>query len=181
MAGTQQTPTPGDQLIPLTFDQLKELLKGSQLSKDEQLELIQKQADANAEANRRLLKPENATHPGMSVFSYPEGEQARPKGELHCKTTWAGTVLEASTLTTDELTLANAVPTGEYLCRRADGTNMKVIVSGETHPGTGQFVKKDIFFSTRGVLRHNLSSMVAMLQEMIAQAKVRASVAPPSR
>ena len=174
--------TDGNTTITLDLEELKELLSGNRLSKDEQLELIQKQADANAEANRRLLRPENATHPGISVYSYPEGEAARPKGDLDCKTTWAGTTLEPSTLTVDELDLTNAVPEGDYLCKRADGTNMKVTVSGDRHPGTGKFVKKEIFFSTRGVLRHNLSSMVEMLREMVAQAAVRADVmAPPRR
>ena len=173
--------TDGNTTITLDLEELKELLSGNRLSKDEQLELIQKQAEANAEAHRRLLRPENATHPGISVYSYPEGEAARPKGDLDCKTTWAGTVLEPSTLTPEELTLANAVPEGEYLCKRADGGNMKVTVAAERHP-SGKFVKKDIFFVTRGVLKHNLSSMAAMLQEMVAQAAVRAHVmAPPRR
>ena len=182
MAIQQVDATASKQTLTLTLDELRELLKGNQLSKDEQLELIQKQADANAEANRRLLKPENATHPGISVYSFPEGEAKHPKGDLACKMTWAGTSLEASTLTPDEFTLLHTVPAGEYLCRRADGSSMKVSVSGETHPATGAFVKKDFFFSTRGVLRHNLSSMVAMLQDMRAQADVRALVtAPPNR
>ena len=168
--------------ITLGIDELRDLLQGSKLSKDEQLELIQKQADANAEANRRLLRPENATHPGISIYSHPEGELKHPKGDLDCKTTWAGTTLEASTLTPDELDLVNMVPSGVYLCRRADGTNLKVEVSGEVHPATGKFIKKDIFFSTRGVLRHNLASMMAMLQEMMAQADVRTTaMAPPTR
>lgn len=31
------------------------------------------------QAQRKAMKPENEAHPGFSVFSYPEGEQARPK------------------------------------------------------------------------------------------------------
>ena len=164
--------------ITLGIDELRDLLASKSVSKEEQLELIQAQADANAEANRKLLRPENTFHPGVSVFSHPEGERAHPKAPLACKTTWAGTLLEDSTLTAEEVDLTNAVPPGEYLCRRADGTSMKVTVSGDITP-TGAFVKKDIFFSTRGVLRHNLSSMVGMLKEMVAQAGVRAAVNSP--
>ncbi len=39
-------------------------------------------ANTGAESMRRVLHPQNAQHPGKSVFSYPEGDIAHPKAVL---------------------------------------------------------------------------------------------------
>ncbi len=128
-------------------------------------------AERQAKATRKAMRPENEHHPGVSVYSRPGGEQVNPKGDLVCKTFWAGTTLSPDTLTADELDLVNSVPEGKYLCTRSDSSKVKVTVFVTTGE-QGQPEKKDIFFPTRGGLRHNLPSMVSMLREMHAQAGV---------
>ncbi len=135
--------------------------------------VIEKESDAerSAKATKKAMRPENEHHPGISVYSRPKGEVADPKGDLVCKTLWAGTPLEPSTLTAEEVDLVNAVADGAYRCTRSDGTPFKVEVVTERSE-TGQPSKKTIFFATRGQLRHNLPGMVPMLREMHAQSRV---------
>ena len=158
------------QQIVLTTEQLQAILASTKLNKDEQLELINAQANATAEANRRLLKPENSVHPGISVYSRPGGEQANPKGELKCRITWAGYPLDKDTLTPEEFDLVNLVVPGDYRCTKPDGSIFPVKVSGTISASTGRTESLDIFFATRGQLRHGLPSMVSMCRELIAQA-----------
>ena len=83
MGPKTETPLDPQAPITLTFEQLQSLLANRVgRSKDEELELIRAQADANAEANKRALRPENTDHPGVSIFSRPGGEKANPKGEF---------------------------------------------------------------------------------------------------
>lgn len=39
-------------------------------------------ANSGAESMRRIMHPQNAQHPGLSVFSFPEGDQVHPKPVL---------------------------------------------------------------------------------------------------
>lgn len=81
------------------------------------LEMRQSGATANAGAIERLLdqqekllvktRPENTEHPGISVFSHPEGELARPKAQLKCPFTWCGADETWETLTPDEVEWRN--------------------------------------------------------------------------
>ncbi len=181
MAQTTKAETPLDPTAPitLTFEQLQTLLaRSGARTKEDELELIMAQAKANAEENRKQLKPENATHPGISAFSRPGGELANPKGEFRCgKVVWAGYPLEKETVTADEFDLINQVVPGEYRCTRPDGSAFPVTVTATVDAATGQIERLDVFFATRGQLRHNLPSMVAMCRELIAQAKPSVKVA----
>jgi hypothetical protein len=128
-------------------------------------------ADRSAKATKRAMRPENESHPAKGVFARPAGERDDPKGDLPCKTLWAGTQLEASTLTPEEFDLVNTIPHGTYHCTRSDGAPFKVDVS-VTLDAMQRPEQRSIFFATRGGLRHNLPPMVVMLREMHAQARV---------
>ena len=158
--------------VTLTTDQFKELLSavGGRigLDKQDQLDLIEAQAAANAKATKQALRPENERHPGISAYSRPGGELANPKGMLRCPTFWAGAKQEEDVLTADELDLLNAVVPGEYTCTKSDGTRFAVTVTGEKNPETGAYRKIDVMFVTRGTNRHNLPGMASMLREMVA-------------
>jgi hypothetical protein len=128
-------------------------------------------AERQAKATKKAMRPENEFHPGKGVFSRPAGERDDPKGDLVCKTLWAGTQEEATTLTPEELDLLNTLPVGTYRCTRSDGAPIKVEVSVKSDE-MGKPELRSIFFPTRGGLRHNLPSKVVMLREMHAQARV---------
>ena len=165
------------QQIVLTPEQLQAIVAGTKLSKDEQLELIKAQAEASAEANRRALRPENTQAPGVSVFSRPGGELADPKGAFKCKILWTGAEIDKDTVTAEEFDLLNQLRPGDYACTRPDGTKFPVSIAGVRNPATGQLESLDVFFATRGQLRHGLPSMVVMCRELIAQAKSPVKVA----
>ena len=76
-------------------------------------------ADAKArvvlETERLLLEqerakremPENKQSPGISVYSYPEGELVRPKPAMKCRMFWVNRELTPETLTPGEIELLN--------------------------------------------------------------------------
>lgn len=79
---------------------------------ESQLETLLTRVGTNtAEAMRSSLKPENADHPEISAFSYPEGEKARPKPALRVKTTFCGVEEKAERLTPTEIEAYNAITT----------------------------------------------------------------------
>jgi hypothetical protein len=133
----------------------------------------EKSGDASrmAEAQHKLQNPGNLTYPAKGVFARPKGDRDDPKGDLVCKTLWAGTQLEASTLTPEEFDLVNTLPHGTYHCKRSDGSPFKVEVA-VTLDAMSRPEQRTIFFATRGGLRHNLPPMVDMLRAMHAQARV---------
>ena len=156
--------------VTLTFAQLKELLNGSKPSQQEQLDLIEAQAKATATQHRKLMRPENEAHPGISVYSREGGEVANPKGEFRCRTTWGGTDVFAELLTAQEFDLLNSVPHGSFMVDRPDGTKLPVDVLHTKSLMTGKLERCDVnFVSARGG-RHNLPSMVTMLKAIHAQA-----------
>ena len=178
MGPKTETPLDPQAPITLTFEQLQSLLANRVgRSKDEELELIRAQADANAEANKRALRPENTDHPGVSIFSRPGGEKANPKGEFKCRILWTGAQVDKETVTAEEFDLLNQIVPGEYACTRPDGSKFPVSVSGDRNPATGVLESMNVFFATRGQLRHGLPSMVAMCREMLAQAASPVKVA----
>lgn len=164
-------------VVALTLDELKALLAGTRPTQAEELERMERQADLTAEANRKALRPENVQHPGISAFSRPGGELANPKGELRYRMTWAGTPVDKDALTPEEFDLMNELTPGDYRCTRPDGSKFPVQITGTSNPNTGQLDRIDVFFATRGQLRHGLPSMVVMCRELIAQAKVPVKVA----
>lgn len=157
--------------VTLTFAELKELLASNRPSQDEQIALMEKQAEITAKAHQKLARPENPQHPGKGVFAYPEGELARPKPALRCKTTWGGSDVQAELLTPQEIELFNQVQPGSFKIERPDNSHFMVDVEPTINRSSGKFERLDIVFTTRGHARHNLPSMVSMLRDMVAQAQ----------
>lgn len=58
---------------------------------------------------KKTMKPENETHPGISAFSYPEGDVARPKPTLTRRTFVVGARMSEESLTPTEIELFNAI------------------------------------------------------------------------
>jgi len=110
--------------VALTFEQLKELLGAASLSP-------QQMADIAAEAAAKQKKPENATHPGKSVYSHPEGERERPKDKLKCDMFIGSCPIEWSTITPAEVAALNAMTPGHYSVETADGGKKTLEVRGQ--------------------------------------------------
>lgn len=85
------------------------------ITADQFAEVLKNQAAANADAIGKLVLPENKRHPGISVFSHPEGELERPKGRLRDangndrETIFCGARQEEDLLTPAEIDAFNAI------------------------------------------------------------------------
>lgn len=112
----------------LTFEQMKELLALQQpgLSATDL-------AKAVAEGASKARKPENAEHPGISVYSHPEGERDRPKDKLKCKMFIGGGPLEEGTLTPKEIEALNRMTPGHYRIRKSDDSETVLEVRGQVN------------------------------------------------
>ena len=156
----------GSAAIVMTFDQVKELMAlaagGQQSTEDLAAEV--------AKAHRKLDKPENSQHPGISAYSYPEGDLARPRQEMRCLTFWCGTKVEGDVDTAQEMELINQLQPGEYICSKSDGSTMPVTVSADVHPVTRKFTRVKVEFTPT---RDGMMPRVFMLREMIEQHNAR--------
>jgi hypothetical protein len=90
-------------------------------------------AIAAANHTEKLHNPSNKVHPGISAFSYPEGDTARPRPVLAYEFLYNGYPFHKFPETQHwrELELASQVKPGEYKVMRKDYTDMKVSVTAE--------------------------------------------------
>src|ERR1051326_2860242 len=82
--GLDQQPTaalPPLSMTPEQFAKLIEAVKttGSTEHTDRLEQILLKTAEVSAQSMKTAMKPENDQHPGHSVFSYPEGDKAKPR------------------------------------------------------------------------------------------------------
>lgn len=77
-------------------------------------------AQMSADAQERAANPSNKVHPGKSVYSYPEGDVARPRPDLKCRMFWAGYPVDKDILTAAEIELLNQAEPGAYDFKRTD-------------------------------------------------------------
>lgn len=114
-----------------------------------------------ADAAQRAANPSNPTHPDISVYSYPEGDRARPR-TFKCEMFWAGYDLGLDTTTAEEIELLNRAEPGLYPFRRTDKTMDVLTVTGERNAG-GTLTKLLFTFPTKENLE-TLPGMDAMLR-----------------
>lgn len=119
--------------------------------------------------------PENVDHPGLSVYSYPEGNVARPKPDLKCKMFWVGYELKTDTLTPSELELLNRLQPGEFRVTKADGTGIPFRVEAKKSDaldaqGRPAVEALSIWFPCKGDARQNHLSMTSYLQQVLGDA-----------
>lgn len=122
---SQQSPVPtAAPTISISMDQLEAILTrvmaakgegGGGLTNEQFAETLRQTMGTQAEAFGRQLRPENVVHPGLSSFSYPEGDIARPKPVLKDakgnprETIFCGARQMESTLTPAEIDGFNAI------------------------------------------------------------------------
>lgn len=99
--------------------QVQALIAAKSTPDDDRLEkILLRVAQMSADAHERAANPSNKTHPGISVFSYPEGDRARPRPELKCEMFWVGYPLSLDDTTAAELELLNQAEPGIYQFQR---------------------------------------------------------------
>lgn len=110
--------------------------------------------------------PENKQSPGISVYSYPEGDLKRPKPDLKCRMFWVGYPLTTETLTPREVELLNRLEAGEFRVTKTDGTPIPFRVAAK-HNDRMQLEELAISFPCKGEHRHNHGSMVSYMQQAL--------------
>ena len=124
----------------LTAEQFAQLLqaiasnKAAGLDAESLTTILEQTAQSTATAMQKAMKPENADHPGVSVFSHPTGDKAMPKPPLPYELFWNGYPVHKfpETETWKEwLAQSNLPGPGNYTVLRNDGSKMVVTVEAE--------------------------------------------------
>jgi hypothetical protein len=132
-------------------------------SDDERLEkILLRVTQMSAEAHERAANPSNKTHPGISVFSYAEGDRARPRQALKCEMFWVGYPIDTDTTTAMEIEMLNQAEPGSYPFIRTDKSTDTLTISGERAPD-GKIAKLLFTFPVQE-RRETLPSMEDMLR-----------------
>ena len=112
-----------------TFEEILDLCETAKQAREADKQL---DADRQAKAQKRAMKPENEHHPGKSVFAYPEGDVERPRPQFECRTLYAGHKLDHDTSLAREIELVNQVQLpGKYPVEKSDGSIATVEVEIE--------------------------------------------------
>lgn len=151
-----------DETATLSMTDLVAALKAATGNDDESMK---RRADFEAEARKRLDEIENKTHPGISVYSHPEGDRAHPKDPLKCLMSWVGYPLREETLTPAEIEWLNRAKPGTYRFTRTDGSTETLTVTPKYALDT-TLEKIDFHFACKGDKKHNLPAMATMLREV---------------
>jgi hypothetical protein len=132
---------------------------------------IAAQAETNAQAMKKALKPENDPAPLISAFN-PRGDRDFPRPKLRCEfTLFDGIPLDGTTDTYEELELLNQLVGGEYWVTKSDGSPMKFKVR-EIRNDLGVLRRIDLSFPYRDATdAASLMPMVVWLREIVAQIK----------
>lgn len=103
--------------------------------------------DANSKGIQKALKPENEFHPGVSAFSYPEGDVAHPKKDLPFQFWYNGypSHMFRETEHWREWELMAKVTPGTFTVVRKDGSLMTVEVKAE-RDANQQLTRLDVTF-----------------------------------
>lgn len=142
---------------------LKEKTQSGGIS-EEKLELILgRVAQMSADAAERAANPSNKSHPGISVYSYPEGDRARPRPDFKCLMFWAGYPMGTDTTTAEEIELLNQAVPGVFTITRTDGSPMQLTVEG-TADAAGNLSRLEFVFATKEN-RETLPSLTGMLRQ----------------
>jgi hypothetical protein len=105
----------------------------AQLQREQRSAAATEAQTATAKAMQKAMRPENTDHPGVSAFSYPEGDLERPRPALKCEMWYWNYPMHLFPETEHwrELELANEIEPGEYTILRKDETTITIEVHGE--------------------------------------------------
>jgi len=142
---------------------LKDKTQSGGISEDRLEAILGRVAQMSADAAERAANPSNKTHPGISVYSNPEGERANPRPPLKCQMFWAGYLIDTDTTTAEEIDLFNQAKPGLFTVTRTDGSPLQLEVSG-TSDAAGNLSRLEFMFPTKEN-RETLPSMTGMLRQ----------------
>jgi hypothetical protein len=113
-------------------------------------------------------RPENTDHPGVSVYSYPEGDLKRPKPDLKCQFIWCGQEESKDQLTPEEIELRNRLEPGNYFVTKANGTRIKFNVTPKYTDG-GKLEQLTVWYPCKGDQKGDHMSNVAYLRQVLGE------------
>jgi hypothetical protein len=149
---------------------LLERLGQPQLDTAQLAEILKQTGLTTASAMQKALKPENAFHPGVSCYSYPEGDRDKPRQELKCAMSWANAPIVGGcegNMHWYELELLNQQEPGLYQVTRTDMTQTLLTVTGASD-ATGKLESLSFTFPLRGRgERHNVAPLAVWLLEAL--------------
>ena len=170
------------------FEQIKYLAKsmggakskGSVFTGDDLKQILLEQ--------RKAMRPENDRHPGISAFSYPEGDKARPKPALRRNTYFNGIQEREDALTPAEVELYNrftetrTARKGMWKAEvRQNGSSEELFIITEPHTLDGRQSLPAIPSILRELLdgaeAANPEKLYARMMELEARLKAREGVA----
>jgi hypothetical protein len=133
-------------------------------------QLMESAAIVSAQATEKAANPSNKNHPGISAFSYPEGDVKRPRPVPKCEIWWNGFAIHRAVETHHwrELELLNELEPGDYQTMRKDGSPApdRVKVEG-TRDANGKLSRMDVRFSVNREERHYIAPMHVMVYQMV--------------
>jgi hypothetical protein len=119
------------------------------------------------------LKPENDTHPDISVFN-PRGERDHPRPQLVCEMFLGPYLLERQTLTVKECELLNQLEPGLYDITKADGSVVPFHVIPRLKVDGRTIDRITIAFPCADDdQKQNFPPFATMLREVVDQIEVR--------
>lgn len=158
----KQDDKPADLTADDKFQMLLEVLARQQsgITAEQLSDILSK----NALETRKALKPENETHPNISVF-HPNGG---PYQALPYEVFYNGFPVHKALETHHdrELELLRQVKPGEYRILRVDGSDMTVTVKADQKP-TGEITKLRIEFPIAREERHLIPAMQVLLYQLV--------------
>ena len=108
---TNIAPQTSTAVSAMSFEQMLELMKVAVASKgsDPAMMAIAESLKDQADIAKARRREENAVNPRISEFSYPEGDEARPKPTLDSVTIFSNALQDESQLTPIEIELFNKI------------------------------------------------------------------------
>jgi hypothetical protein len=149
------------------FDRLIDAIRGGQSDQ------VEAQAQIHALAMKKQLRPENETHPDISVFN-PRGERDHPRPRLMCEMFLGPYPLERDVLTWRELELLNQLEPGLYDITKADGSVVPFHVIPRLRADGRTVERLTIAFPCADDdQKQNFPPFATMLREVVDQIEVR--------
>jgi hypothetical protein len=155
---------------------LLEKLGQPQLGADQLAEILKQTGLTTASAMQKALKPENQFHPGVSCYSYPEGDRDKPRPTLKCEMSWVGCSIQSGNdgnMHWFELELLNQIDPGVYEVTKTDNSTTQLTARG-SRDVTGKLDRLDFTFPVRDGERHNAAPMAVWLLEVLGMTYMEA-------
>lgn len=142
MAKEKDELTADDKMLLLLEALVQQKQHAQPFDMDALKEVLAQTSQATAQAMQKAMKPENTDHPGVSAFSYPEGDKAHPKAVPPYELWYFQYPMHMFPETEHwkEMELACQVQPGEYTVLRKDESSMRIVVTAESN-GDGKITK----------------------------------------